>query len=128
MAQSSKRLGHLIKVQRQLKAMHEMRHATHLADARAAAGRAAEVLEGRSGEASMSDLFPDVYARFVERCRAEQAAAEAKAAEAAADVARETVRGEKLAQHHRDAVRAEERVAEDRAALETVEHLLAKRG
>ena len=124
MVQRAARLRHLIKVQGQLKSMHEMRHAAHLASSRAAEARAAEVLERRSGEASMSDLFPDVYARFVERCRAEQAAADEKATEAARQVACETVRGETLVRHYREALRAEDRVAEDKAALEVLDRLL----
>ena len=59
------RLKKLLAVQEQLKALHETRHAGHLAEAAAAAREAVEIGERADAEDSLSNLFPDLYSRSI---------------------------------------------------------------
>jgi hypothetical protein len=67
MASRTERLKKLVEVQEQLKAFHEMRRATALAEAAAAGREAAELAARFDAPDSLTDLFPDLYARGVER-------------------------------------------------------------
>jgi hypothetical protein len=125
MPSRSERLKHLVKLQQQVTGIHEMRRATHLAEAAAAAREAAEILERRSGEDSLSHLFPDVYARFVEKAVERRRRHEALAAAEGLKVAAETARTNIIERNWREALREEERKAEERAALDSVEQRLS---
>jgi hypothetical protein len=127
MASRTERLRKLVDVQEQLKAFHEMRRANALAEA-AAAGREASELAARFDAAdSLTDLFPDLYARRIERALRRQDQRLANARAEAGHVATQTARTNMVERSWREAMRADERQAEDRATLEAVERKLAPR-
>jgi hypothetical protein len=127
MASRTERLRKLVDVQEQLKAFHEMRRANALAEA-AAAGREASELAARFDAAdSLTDLFPDLYARRIERALRRQDQRLASARTEAGHVATQTARTNMVERSWREAMRADERQAEDRATLEAVERKLISR-
>jgi len=127
MASRTDRLRKLVEVQEQLKAFHEMRRATALAEAAAAGREAAELAARFDAPDSLTDLFPDLYARGVERAlrRQDQKLASAKAE--AGHVATQTARTNMVERSWRQSVQADERQAEDRATLEAAERTLTAR-
>jgi hypothetical protein len=127
MASRAERLRKLVEVQEQLKAFHEMRRATALAEAAAAGREAAELAARFDAPDSLTDLFPDLYARGVERALRRQDQKLASAGIEAGHVATQTARTNMVERSWREAVRADERQAEDRATLEAVERALVAR-
>lgn len=123
MAGKSERLRHLVELQKKVTEIHEMRRANFLAQAAAADREAQEILEARS-EGSMSNLFPEVYSRFVEKAIARGRENEALARAEGLKVATETARTNIIERSWREALREEERKAEERAALDAVEQRL----
>jgi hypothetical protein len=127
MTSRAERLRKLVEVQEQLKAFHEMRRATALAEAAAAGREAAELAARFDAPDSLTDLFPDLYARGVERALRRQDQKLASAGIEAGRVATQTARTNMVERSWREAVRADERQAEDRATLEAVERALVER-
>ncbi|MDN5926551.1 MAG: hypothetical protein L0I29_05705 [Hyphomicrobiales bacterium] len=127
MASRTERLKKLGEVQEQLKAFHEMRRATALAEAAAAGREAAELAARFDALDSLTDLFPDLYARAVERALRRQDQKLASAHVEAGHVATQTARTNMVERSWREATRADERQAEDRATLEAVERTLITR-
>jgi len=123
MVTRTQRLKQLLELQEQLKAVHEMRRATFLANAAQAARDAAEILERRSGDDSLSDLFPDVYSRFVDKAVARRQDNETLAEKEAMKVALETARTNMVERSFRASQRDDDRKAEERAGLEAVERM-----
>lgn len=124
MTNRSDRLKQIVKLQKKVTEIHEMRRANYLAQAAAADREAKEILEARN-EGSMSNLFPDVYSRFVEKAVARARENEALAQAEGLKVAAETARTNIVERTWREALREEERKAEERAALDAVEQRLA---
>jgi hypothetical protein len=127
MASRTERLRKLVDVQEQLKAFHEMRRANALAEAAAAAREASELAARFDAADSLTDLFPDLYARRIERALRRQDQRLASARTEAGHVATQTARTNMVERSWREAMRADERQAEDRATLEAVERKLAPR-
>jgi len=127
MVSRTERLRKLVEVQEQLKAFHEMRRATALAEAAAAGREAAELAARFDAPDSLTDLFPDLYARGVERALRRQDQKLASASIEAGHVATQTARTNMVERSWREAVRADERQAEDHATLEAVERTLVPR-
>ncbi|RWX58286.1 hypothetical protein EN780_37260, partial [Mesorhizobium sp. M4B.F.Ca.ET.089.01.1.1] len=65
MTTRKERLRKLVKVQEQLKALHETRHATFVAAAGAAEAEARELVEHFDADQSLAGLFPDLYHRRI---------------------------------------------------------------
>lgn len=124
MTNRSDRLKQIVKLQKKVTEIHEIRRANYLAQAAAADREAKEILEARN-EGSMSNLFPDVYSRFVEKAVARARENEALAQAEGLKVAAETARTNIVERTWREALREEERKAEERAALDAVEQRLA---
>jgi hypothetical protein len=124
MANRSDRLKRILRVQEQLKAMHEMRRANALRAAHGAAAEAAEIAAGKDADDSLSRLFPDLYERAIVKAHDKRDRHLETARQEADRIATETVRTDRVGQDYRAAVRVEERAAEERNALETVERLL----
>ena len=127
MASRAARLKHLLTLQEQVRAFHEMRHAAHVAAADVAERDAADILARRAEEGSLADLFPDLYARAVERAYSTRDTQRELAAREATHVATEKLRAGVVQKSWREAVRAETRQAEEKAGLEAVERMLAAR-
>ncbi|QDZ02725.1 hypothetical protein FQ775_21420 [Nitratireductor mangrovi] len=123
----SHRLARLVKVQNQLKAVHETNRAAALQEAHAAEARAEDIMARKGGDGSLSEVFPDVYERGISRAFENRDRALAKAEAEAEKVAAETARARLLERNHREASRKEERQREERAGLENVERMLAAR-
>ena len=124
MATRSDRLKRILRVQEQLKAMHEMRRAGELRAAQAAEAEAAAIASGKEGSASLSGHFPDLYEKAIVKANDRRDRHLAAAQEEARKIATEKVRTDRVGEDYRAARRTEERVAEERNALETVERLL----
>jgi hypothetical protein len=121
MASRKERLNNLLKVQRQLTAVHEMRHAGFVAQARAAEADAAEMMARADGASSLSDLFPDIYARGIARALDRGRENAAKALAQAGRVATETARTNMVAQSYREFQRQEDRDVQDKERLEAIQ-------
>ena len=120
MATRIQRLKKLLAVQEQLKALHETRHAGHLADAVAAAREAAEIGERVDAEGSLSSLFPDLYSRGIANAVAREQQSRALAAEEMRQIAKATARTSLVERNYRNAQRQDEREKGDRERLEAV--------
>ena len=127
MASRAARLKQLLTLQEQVRAFHEMRHATHLAAAEAAERDATDILARKAEEGSLVDLFPDIYARAVQNAYARRDAEREAALKEAGYVAREKLRAGAVEKSWREALRAEHRTAEEKAGLEAVERQLSNR-
>jgi hypothetical protein len=124
MASRSDRLKRILRVQEQLKAMHEMRRANALRAAREAEAEAVEIASGKDTEDTLSRLFPDLYERAIVKAHDRRDRHLESARQEARKIATETARTDRVGQDYRAALRVEERAAEERDALETVERLL----
>lgn len=126
MASRLDRLKNLVAVQRQLKALHEMRHAGHVAQAHAAGAEAAEIMARADAPESLSNLFPDVYARGVFGALARQETSTELAAAEAERIAMETARTNMVERSYRDARMQEERETADKDRLEALQRAKTK--
>lgn len=124
MASRSDRLKRILRVQEQLKAMHEMRRANALRAAGEAEAEAVEIASGKDVDDMLSRLFPDLYERAIVRAHDRRDRHLESARQEAKKIATETVRTDRVGQDYRAALRVEERAADERSALETVERLL----
>ncbi|MEQ8296395.1 MAG: hypothetical protein RIB55_07920 [Nitratireductor sp.] len=124
--EKSRRLARLLKVQNQLRALHETQRAGHLRDAHEAEARAAEVAARKDGADSLSALFPELYERSIARAFEDRDRALTAAEAEAAKIAVETARCRLLDRDRRVAVTREERTREERDGLESVERMLGR--
>jgi hypothetical protein len=125
MTTRKERLRKLVKLQDQLKAMHETRHAGFVAGAIAAATEAAEIARRFDMEDTMSALFPEIYHDRISRALAQQQAAERMAKDEAEKLATATARTNMVERAYRDAVRKDERDTADRERLDMIERRTA---
>lgn len=117
----SDRLKRLVRLQRQIKALHETRHATHLSQAASARQEAAELLEALNAASPLPGLFPDLYNRRIGTAMGRESQETRKAEIEAGRVAAATARTNIVERAWRDALRTEERVAAEKETLESVE-------
>ena len=115
------RLKRLVKLQQQIKSLHELRHATHLAGAAAAGREAEELLVSLNSASPLPGLFSDLYNRRIGAAMGRQAREVARAETEAANVAQATARSNVVERSYRDATRLAERTQEEKDALESVE-------
>lgn len=121
MTTRKERLRKLVRVQSQLKAMHETRHAGFLAEAVAAQNEAAELAGRFDAEDSLSSIFPDIYHQRIDKARARQVEQERLARDEAGKVATATARTNMVERAYRDARLWDERLTADRERLDMVE-------
>ena len=121
MTPRSDRLKRLVRLQRQIKALHETRHATHLSQAANARQEAAELLEALNAASPLPGLFPDLYNRRIGAAMGRETEAMAQADIEAGRVATATARTNIVERAWRDAARLEEREAAEKETLENVE-------
>lgn len=114
------RLKKLLAVQEQLKALHETRHAGHLANAASAEREAAEIAERFDQEGSLSALFPEVYNRRIASALAHANESRALAERELKHVATATARTNMVERDYKEARRQDERERGDRERLEQV--------
>jgi hypothetical protein len=123
-----KRLKKLFAVQEQLKALHETRHAGHLADILAAETEAAEIAQRFDDESSLSALFPEIYNRRVAGALARAETSRVLAERELRNIAAATARTNLVERSYRDALRQDERETGDRERLEAVTNAAARPG
>jgi hypothetical protein len=121
MGSRKERLRNLVRVQHQLKAFHEMRHAVFVAEAQSAGAEAAEIM-ARTGEpASLLDIFPDVYARSIGKALARQTISAENARSEATRVAVQTARTNIVERAYHEARLLEDRKISDKERLEAIQ-------
>ena len=118
------RLRKLVKVQEQLKALHETRHATFLTAA-AAEAEAKELVERFDADQSLAGLFPDLYHRRIANALVRQEASLESAKREAALIATATARTNMVERAYKDVRRRDERERSDRERLDLI---VQKRG
>ena len=121
MTTRAQRLKRLVKLQEQIKALHETRHATHLAQAAEARRDAAELLEALNAASPLPGLFPDLYNRRIGAAIDREANEMKEAHREATNVATATARTTIVERAYREAFRLEEREAADKEQLEAIE-------
>ena len=123
------RLKRLVRLQKQVKALHETRHATHLSQAANARQEAAELIDSLNTASPLPGLFPDLYNRRIGAAMGRETHELAQADIEAGRVATATARTNIVERAWREAFRLEERDAAEKETLESVERgALAPRG
>ncbi|MFI0848188.1 hypothetical protein [Mesorhizobium sp. IMUNJ 23232] len=118
MAEREKRLRKLLAVQEKLKALHETRHAGHVAAAAAARADAEDLAARFDAEGSMAMTFPDVYNRGIATALGKERANLRLAETEAQRVAIATARANMVERAWREERRADERSRTERELLE----------
>ncbi len=125
MTTRAERLKRLVRLQQQIKALHETKHATHLSQAAAARQEANEMLEALNAASPMPGLFPDLYNRRIGAAMEREARASDRAQQEASHVATATARTNIVERAYREAFRLEEREIAEKEQLENVERKLS---
>lgn len=121
MTPRSDRLKRLVRLQKQIKAVHETKHATHLSQAATARQEASELLDALNAASPLPGLFPDLYNRRIGAAMGREAHEMGKAQAEAGHVATATARTNIVERAWRDAFRMEERESAEKETLENVE-------
>jgi hypothetical protein len=114
------RLKKLVKVQEQLKALHETRHATFLAAAAAAESEARDLVGHFDQENSLSGLFPDLYHRRIAQAVVRQETNLSSARQEAGLIAAATARTNMVERAYRELRDRDERERADRERLDLI--------
>ncbi len=120
MATRLQRLKKLVAVQEQVKALHETRRATLLAEAHAAEAEARELAERFDQPGSLSGLFPDLYYRRIADASDRQAEKLEGARREAGLVAAATARTNRVERAYKEVSRRDERERADRDRLDLI--------
>ncbi|BCH30931.1 hypothetical protein MesoLjLc_28610 [Mesorhizobium sp. L-8-10] len=120
MTSRTDRLRQLVELQKQLKAIHEIRHAGLVREA-AAAREEADALMAQSAEQSpVASVFADLYTRRIGAALVRKDEKDRLAREEAGRIASETARANIVRRYYQEALLQEERIAAEREALETI--------
>ena len=114
------RLKKLVKVQEQLKALHETRHATFLAAASAAEAEARDLVGHFDQADTLSGLFPDLYHRRIAQAVVRQEASLESARQEASLIAAATARTNMVERAYKDVRNRDERERSDRERLDII--------
>ncbi len=114
------RLGKLVLVQEQLKALHETRRATLLAQAHTAEAEARELAERFDEPDSLSGLFPDLYHRRIAGAVQRQEENLEAARREAGLIAAATARANMVERAYKEVSRRDERERSDRDRLDLI--------
>lgn len=124
MASRADRLKRIVRLQRQIEALHETKRANHLSQAAAARQETTELVESLNAASPLPGLFPDIYNRrigsSIEREDRERRHAELEAQK----LANATARVKIVEKAWKEAARLEERDEADKERLEIVERRL----
>jgi hypothetical protein len=124
MTSRADRLKRLVRLQGQIKALHETKHATHVSRAIAAKQEATELLESLNTASPLPGLFPDIYNRRIGAAIDREVRENRRASVEAGLVATATARTNIVERAYRDAFRLEEREFAEKEQLENVERKL----
>ncbi|TPO08910.1 hypothetical protein [Mesorhizobium sp. B1-1-5] len=114
------RLKKLVKVQEQLKALHETRHAGFLAAAVRAEAEAKELIEHFDTDRSLAGLFPALYHRRITDALGRQQQNLDSARQEAALIATATARTNMVERAYKEVRRRDERERSDRERLDLI--------
>ncbi|CDX11393.1 conserved hypothetical protein [Mesorhizobium sp. ORS 3324] len=114
------RLKKLVKVQEQLKALHETRHAGFLSAAAAAESEARELVEHFDTGSSLAGLFPELYHRRIADAFGRKKQNLESARQEAALIATATARANMVERAYKDMRRRDERERSDRERLDLI--------
>ena len=124
MESRAQRLKRLVRLQEQIKSLHETRRANHLSQAAAARKDASELLEALNAASPLPGLFPDIYNRRIGSAIDLEERETRHAEREAGHVATATARTKMVEQAWREAAQLEEREADEKERLEIVERRL----
>ena len=114
------RLKKLVKVQEQLKALHETRHVGFLAAAVKAEAEAKELIEHFDTDKSLAGLFPALYHKRINDALGRQKQNLEDARQEAALIATATARTNMVERAYKDVRRRDERERSDRERLDLI--------
>lgn len=120
MSERTKRLRQLMDLQKQLKAIHEMRHADLRREAAAAEEEAASLMAGVQQQSPISSLFGDLYTKRIGAALTRKDEKDRLARQEAAKIASENARANIVKRYYQEAVRQAERTAAEKETLESV--------
>jgi len=120
MSTRKERLKKLVKVQEQLKALHETRHAAFLAAAATAETEAKQLVEHFDQADSLGALFPDLYHRRIANALQRQEASLESARQEVGLIATATARTNMVERAYKDVRRQDERERSDRDRLDLI--------
>ncbi|TPJ44246.1 hypothetical protein FJ434_07080 [Mesorhizobium sp. B2-5-13] len=120
MSMRKDRLRKLVKVQEQLKALHETRHATFVAAANAAETEARELIGHFDQDNSLSGLFPDLYHRRIAQAVVRQEESLESARKEAGLIAAASARTNMVERAYKDLRNRDERERSDRERLDLI--------
>ncbi|MGB3643828.1 MAG: hypothetical protein WBG88_06820 [Mesorhizobium sp.] len=120
MTTRQQRLKKLVAVQEQLKALHETRRATLLAEAHAAEAEAHALAQRFDEPNSLSGLFPDLYNRRIAGAVQRQQESLDDARREAGLVAAATARANMVERAYKEVSRRDERERSDRDRLDLI--------
>lgn len=120
MAGRSDRLKRLVKLQEQIKALHETRHAQHLSEAASASREAAELVEALNAASPLPGIFPDLYNRRIGAAVDREAKGRQSAREEAGRVAVATARTNLVTRAYGEARRLEDREEAEKEQFEAL--------
>ena len=120
MPSRKERLCKLVKVQEQLRSLHETRHAVHLAAEMRSKAGAADLIERFDAADTLSGLFPDLYHRRIGMALAESEASAELARQEADRVATARARTNVVERAYRAERQWDERRAADRERLDLI--------
>lgn len=120
MSTRKERLKKLVKVQEQLKALHETRHAAFLAAAATAKTEAKELVQHFDADQSMAVLFPDLYHRRIANALVRQEASLESARQEITLIATTTARTNMVERAYKDVRSRDERERSDRDRLDLI--------
>lgn len=124
MPSRSERLKRIVRLQKQIEALHETKRANHLSQAAAARQETVELVESLNASSPLPGLFPDIYNRRI-GSSIERQEREARHAELEAQkLANATARVKIVEKAWKEAARLEERDSADKERLEIVERRL----
>jgi hypothetical protein len=120
MTTRKERLKKLVKVQEQLKALHETRHASFVAAAASAETEAKELVQHFDADQSMAVLVPDLYHRRIANALVRQEASLESARQEVGLIATATARTNMVERAYKDVRRQDERERSDRDRLDLI--------
>ena len=117
-ARRLKRLTKLVQVQRQIQALHETRHANHLANSVAAEREAHDLIEQFDSGTLSSTLFPDLYHNRISNAFARRDHEQDLAQGEVGHIVSATLRADKTDKTRREAAKTFEEKSEERQRLD----------
>ncbi len=124
MASRADRLKRIVRLQRQIEALHETKRANHLSQAASARQETNELVESLNAASPLPGLFPDIYNRRIGSSIEREDRERRHAGLEAQKLANATARVKIVEKAWKEAARLEERDEADKERLEIVERRL----